>query len=69
MNTEIFETEAAKPQAPEPDKTDYSLETLLAKVKEHSPLSDIEKIEKAYYYAEAAHQGQKRRHDAQPRRL
>ncbi len=61
MNTEIFETEAAKPQAPEPDKTDYSLETLLAKVKEHSPLSDIEKIEKAYYYAEAAHQGQKRR--------
>ena len=48
MKTEIFETEAAKPQAPGPDETDYSLETLLTKVKEHSPLSDMEKIKKAY---------------------
>ena len=48
-------------QGPGTDDSDYSLETLLAKVKEHSPLSDMEKISKAYHYAEEAHQGQKRR--------
>ena len=43
------------------NETDYSLETLLKKVKEHSPLSDMEKITKAYYFSEKAHEGQKRR--------
>ena len=42
-------------------QVDYSLETLLKKVKEHSPLSDMEKITKAYHFSEKAHEGQKRR--------
>ncbi len=42
-------------------QADYSLETLLKKVKEHSPLSDMEKITKAYHFSEKAHEGQKRR--------
>ncbi len=43
------------------NETDYSLETLLKKVKQHSPMADMDMIAKAYAFSERAHEGQKRR--------